>query len=465
MSKVSRVLYREISKLGRSFDANAARKALLIKKEGTITRPAQQSSKPSASTQTQDEIFSKCFSDFMGSESALLYMPGRYLRSDRSTSLSPSQGSESSENKLNEQNENNLLPVIDQLDDTRIQTLAREWFHKPIGSIVPNESLQDRYSAAFKTVKRLNEALHYSKNVPRTPMMPLTNDLPVKLLHPMKGLNRARVLVSHPLVSSIFNQSCVLLVDYGKNQGALGVVINRWESEDPMVQRRDNPAKEEQEEKEEEEEGVYIGGPVHGSASYYLFQVTPIESSTSTSTSTSENMENEKKGEEDKGSMSKDGTDENNDSNNNIEENENKNGKEGKYSTSERHIARQQLQVTDDIYFSGSKLSDIKKFYKRRGFQLQHVKKFRGVSTWTYGQLEREVREGSWLVTEMPTQTFFAKGNESKGMWPRVLRMIGGEYADFASFGLLRDEDDGGKGDDYDFEDEPGIEYDILPPR
>lgn len=51
---------------------------------------------------------------------------------------------------------------------------------------------------------------------------------------------------------------------------------------------------------------------------------------------------------------------------------------------------------------------------------------FAGYSGWGPGQLEGELAEGSWVVTEPSVDLVFG---ESEDMWREALRRMGGEYA------------------------------------
>lgn len=52
---------------------------------------------------------------------------------------------------------------------------------------------------------------------------------------------------------------------------------------------------------------------------------------------------------------------------------------------------------------------------------------FAGYSGWGPGQLENEMEEGSWIVTEPTTDLVFEVAAEE--MWKEALRRMGGEYA------------------------------------
>ena len=71
---------------------------------------------------------------------------------------------------------------------------------------------------------------------------------------------------------------------------------------------------------------------------------------------------------------------------------------------------------------------------------------FTGLSTWTPGQLERELESGYWILCKLHPDLFslysilnrpatYADKNEVRAIiWEAIMRSLGGECADFARY-------------------------------
>jgi putative transcriptional regulator len=89
------------------------------------------------------------------------------------------------------------------------------------------------------------------------------------------------------------------------------------------------------------------------------------------------------------------------------------------------------LHVFNDIYWGG----DIHKLMEMIDLKLvgpDQVKFFIGYSGWEPGQLDREMGENSWIVTQSSKRCVLASKPET--LWGNVLKKLGNDYAIWANF-------------------------------
>lgn len=89
------------------------------------------------------------------------------------------------------------------------------------------------------------------------------------------------------------------------------------------------------------------------------------------------------------------------------------------------------IHVFDDIYWGG----DINKLMELIDLKLvgpEQVRFFIGYSGWEKEQLNREMGEKSWIVTQASRESVLAKSPEA--MWGNVLKKLGNDYAIWANF-------------------------------
>ena len=81
------------------------------------------------------------------------------------------------------------------------------------------------------------------------------------------------------------------------------------------------------------------------------------------------------------------------------------------------------LVVDDDLGFVPADAGDP----ERLAPELRRTRIFAGHSGWGPGQLEAELAEDAWIVTEAVRDDVFTEAPEA--LWPLVLRRMGGEHA------------------------------------
>ncbi|KAF4037537.1 hypothetical protein GN244_ATG10271 [Phytophthora infestans] len=62
-----------------------------------------------------------------------------------------------------------------------------------------------------------------------------------------------------------------------------------------------------------------------------------------------------------------------------------------------------------------------------------------GVSAWSPGQLDSELKQGSWVAVKAPVSLAL---NASADLWQDLMRTLGGEYAEMSCMPLLKDEEE-----------------------
>jgi len=85
------------------------------------------------------------------------------------------------------------------------------------------------------------------------------------------------------------------------------------------------------------------------------------------------------------------------------------------------------IHIKDNLYWGG----DFEELKRRINFGLvepNQVRFFLGYSGWDKGQLEEELRENSWLVSEI-RQKDIMDGPSRKQMWIDTVRGMGGKYS------------------------------------
>ncbi len=89
------------------------------------------------------------------------------------------------------------------------------------------------------------------------------------------------------------------------------------------------------------------------------------------------------------------------------------------------------IQVFDNLYWGG----DIKKLMELIDLKLvgpSQVKFFIGYAGWEPGQLDREMGENSWIVTQGTLNCILADNPEN--LWGSTLKKMGNDYAIWANF-------------------------------
>ena len=89
------------------------------------------------------------------------------------------------------------------------------------------------------------------------------------------------------------------------------------------------------------------------------------------------------------------------------------------------------VKVEGDIYWGGD-IDVIREMIKTGSVRPAQIRFFLGYSGWSAGQLERELKENSWVITRIKSDTILnSRGTDS---WKKVLRTFKNKYRVWADF-------------------------------
>lgn len=83
------------------------------------------------------------------------------------------------------------------------------------------------------------------------------------------------------------------------------------------------------------------------------------------------------------------------------------------------------VMVAEDIYWGGD-FDLLKSFLAEGKIDFEKIKFFLGYSGWSAGQLDEEMKEGSWLVAHANKKLIFDTHHED--IWRQSLMELGGKY-------------------------------------
>ena len=89
------------------------------------------------------------------------------------------------------------------------------------------------------------------------------------------------------------------------------------------------------------------------------------------------------------------------------------------------------LSLPEDIYWGGD-FDVLKVLIEEEPTTAQDLRFFLGYAGWSPGQLESEIEQGGWILSD--TLNAFVFPEEADNLWRTVLRHKGGEYAILANF-------------------------------
>ena len=86
----------------------------------------------------------------------------------------------------------------------------------------------------------------------------------------------------------------------------------------------------------------------------------------------------------------------------------------------------------DENIFWGGDINFIRKMIKAGKLNNTQIRFFLGYSGWSAGQLERELKENSWVIARIKTDIVL--NNQVENTWKRVLRGFNNKYRMWADF-------------------------------
>ena len=87
--------------------------------------------------------------------------------------------------------------------------------------------------------------------------------------------------------------------------------------------------------------------------------------------------------------------------------------------------------VDENIYWGGE-IDFIRNLIKKGKLDNSQIRFFLGYSGWSAGQLERELKENSWVIAKVKTDIVL--NNPVENTWKRVLRGLNNKYRMWADF-------------------------------
>ena len=87
--------------------------------------------------------------------------------------------------------------------------------------------------------------------------------------------------------------------------------------------------------------------------------------------------------------------------------------------------------VEDNIFWGGN-IDSIRDLVATGGITSAQIRFFLGYSGWSAGQLERELKEDSWVIAKVNPEIIL--NNRGEDTWKRVLRSLNNKYRIWADF-------------------------------
>ena len=89
------------------------------------------------------------------------------------------------------------------------------------------------------------------------------------------------------------------------------------------------------------------------------------------------------------------------------------------------------LEIVDKIFWGGN-FEEVTSFIKNKEITQNQIRFFIGYSGWGEGQLEDELKEKSWLLTEGNRRLVFHRNIDL--IWKDALMQLGNDYAQVANY-------------------------------
>lgn len=95
------------------------------------------------------------------------------------------------------------------------------------------------------------------------------------------------------------------------------------------------------------------------------------------------------------------------------------------------HLVPKSVKIDDDIYWGGD-IDTIRNLIRSGSIEQSQIRFFLGYSGWSAGQLEKELKENSWVILKVGNNVIM----NSRGVdtWKHVLRSFKNKYRMWADF-------------------------------
>lgn len=101
------------------------------------------------------------------------------------------------------------------------------------------------------------------------------------------------------------------------------------------------------------------------------------------------------------------------------------------YIHSQGNVIENSIQISDTLWWSGN-FEQLKQLIEDQQIFPNEIKFFIGYSGWDYDQLNEEIKNESWIVTENSYQKISELNHD--GLWNYALEKMGGKYALLSNF-------------------------------
>jgi putative transcriptional regulator len=89
------------------------------------------------------------------------------------------------------------------------------------------------------------------------------------------------------------------------------------------------------------------------------------------------------------------------------------------------------MKISDDLFWGGD-FKKLKSLLQTNSVDLSKIKFFLGYSGWDKNQLDKELEEKAWIISESENEIIFSD-NENE-IWKQTLKNLGGEYAQMSNY-------------------------------
>ncbi|MBS1544485.1 MAG: YqgE/AlgH family protein [Bacteroidetes bacterium] len=90
------------------------------------------------------------------------------------------------------------------------------------------------------------------------------------------------------------------------------------------------------------------------------------------------------------------------------------------------------VQIKENIYWGGN-FEQLLFLLESGQLSSSDVRFFLGYSGWSAGQLEEELEQDSWIVSDLLSEEIVFD-TEPEGMWKKTLKVMGGRYSMFSNY-------------------------------
>jgi len=88
-------------------------------------------------------------------------------------------------------------------------------------------------------------------------------------------------------------------------------------------------------------------------------------------------------------------------------------------------------EIADGVYWGGS-FEDLKNLLAQERVKGDQIRFFLGYSGWGHNQIEEELGQNSWIVTNAQCSDIF--NNHEDKLWANILKDMGGDYKSIANY-------------------------------